>query len=111
MSNEIQAQTTSKKVVDVIENGKRKRVYKSEFSIYVRTTEALLKAVEEKHNLTGLSKSSIASLCIINQLGNLPNFKVENIDVFYLEDGEKKKLTFNGNTLNKVSNFKKGETK
>lgn len=110
MSNkEILIETTSKLVADEVVDGKRKRKYKTEHSIFLRLTKGVYDALQAKKEETELSVNSLASLCIINQLGNLPNFKVDGIDVFYTDEEGKKKLSFKGNTLNKVSNFKKGE--
>lgn len=94
----------SQRVEVVTKNGEVKKVSKPSHHFYLRLNEQSHKAILEQNALTGLSLNSIISLCVDLQLHNLPNYKVDNIVVSYLDDdGETKTIKYSGNSLNMVS--------
>jgi hypothetical protein len=70
------------------------------------TYQAILKTKET----TSLSINAICSLCFDLQLANLPDFKVDKIEVYYTDDEGQKKVVHAGNMLTKKSNLKHKDT-
>jgi len=98
----------SKRVEVITKNGEVKKVSKPSHTVFLRLNEQSHKAILEQNALTGLSLNSIISLCIDLQLNNLPNYKIDNIAVSFLDDdGESKTIKYSGNSLNMVSPLKK----
>lgn len=98
----------SKRIEVVTKNGDIKKVNKPSHTVFLRLSEQSHKAILEQNSLTGLSINSIISLCVDLQLNNLPNYKIDNIAVSFLDsDGESKTIKYSGNSLNMVSPLKK----
>lgn len=74
--------------------------------IYVRVNSETYEAFFRTKEKTGLSINSLACLCLIKQLDNLPDFKVDKIEVYFTDEEGKKKVSYSGNTLTKKSNLK-----
>lgn len=104
MSNEIKIKADKRSAVV---KGKKKPLH----AVYLRLCEWLHEATLESQKINNLSINSNLSLCVLLQHMNLPNFKVDRIEVFYTDkNGEQKREVHLGNADKKISNLhKKGE--